>query len=799
VTDDAVSTLPPRENELPAPPTPPAPPTAVGGLSRREWWLLNLGLVALVVAVYLPTLRSGFVDLDDSIYVTLNPYVKGLSGESVAWAWSPLSTRASANWHPLTWMSLQLDASLFGGSAAGFHAVNLLLHACNTLLVFACLRGLTGAVWRSALVAALFAVHPLHVESVAWISERKDVLSSCFGLAALWMYIQHVRRNEPGWMFLTGAMLLLSLLSKQMLVTFPFLLLVLDFWPLDRRADLPIGERWRFLVREKLPLMLLVLVFCGVAVWAQTSGRAVQTLGKFPLPIRLGNAILAYGAYLWQFVNPTQLAVFYPHPGFNLPWLPVVACAGGLAGLSWLAWQQRFTRPYLLTGWLWFLGLLVPVLGLVQVGEQARADRYMYLPLVGLCLAVVWLAGEVPRGSSLARGLAVAALVLIAGLALQARRQVATWQDSLALFGRAVQVSPHSSFCWNSLGLSYERLRDLSQAERCYRQALQVEPRSITARCNLGALLQRQGAVDEARRLLDEALELDPRDPSANELRASLFVIEGAADRALDFYRRAIELNPYDASPRESLATVLRQLGKPEEALAQLREWQQLDPDNPRLHNSLGTVMIDLEKPSEGERFYLKALRLDSKYATARSNLGILKYRLGDYDAAVDHFRLANQLEPANTSIVENLTSALIEAGVKAAKEDRSLDAKALLDEAIALTPTNFFAHHRMGRIAVDKGFKEEARQHFEAALSPEIDRRKVQPGDLAMCHHDLGLMLAVQDNVDEAIPHFEAALELVPEFTPSAVALERARKIQQEMRAAGAAPVPLSPPSPPR
>jgi len=255
VSDNAVSTLSPRETSQSAPSILP------GSLSRRPWWLLSLGLVALVVAVYLPTLRYGFVDLDDSVYVTLNPYVKGLSGESVAWAWSPLSTRASANWHPLTWMSLQLDASLFGGSAAGFHAVNLLLHAGNTLLVFACLRGLTGAVWRSLLVAALFAVHPLHVESVAWISERKDVLSSFFGLAALWMYIQHVRRQEPGWMFLTGLMLLLSLLSKQMLVTFPCLLLVLDFWPLQRRADLPTGERWRFLVREKLPLVVLILVF----------------------------------------------------------------------------------------------------------------------------------------------------------------------------------------------------------------------------------------------------------------------------------------------------------------------------------------------------------------------------------------------------------------------------------------------------------------------------------------------------------------------------------------------------------
>jgi len=755
-------------------------------LSRGRWWLIALGLVGLALFVYSPTLRYGFVDLDDSVYVTQNPYVKGLSSEGLAWAWSPLSTRASANWHPLTWMSLQLDASLFGGSPAGFHATNLLLHALNTLLVFACLRGLTGSLVRSVLVAALFAVHPLHVESVAWISERKDVLSSFFGLAAIWMYIQHVRRKEPGWIFLTSLMLILSLLAKPMLVTLPFVLLLLDYWPLNRETQLAARDRWRFLAREKLPLFVIIVLFCGVTLWAQSAGRAVQTLDDFPLHIRVGNALMSYVTYLWHLVNPTYLAVYYPHPGTKLSWGLVAGSAGVLALLSWIVWQQRQSRPYLLMGWLWFLGTLVPVIGLVQVGGQALADRYMYLPLLGPCVSLVWLVGDLAERARLSRGLAVAALVLIAGLAVQARRQVSTWENSLTLFGRAVQVSPQSEFCWNSLGLSFERVRDYPSAEGSYRRALQVAPRSLDAMCNLAAIVQRQGNLDEARELVDQALEINPRNSQANELKGALFVIEGDAERAIGFYQRAIQLNPYDASLRENLSSVLRQLGKPDEALEQLKEWQKLDPQNPRVYNSLGTVMIDLEQPSEGETLYLRALRMDPGYAMARSNLGILKYRLGDYDAAVDQFRLAYKLDPANTGIIENLSSALIESGLKAAAEDRSLDAKSLLDEAIAINPRNFFAHHRMGRIAVDKGFRDEARRHFEAALSPEIDRQKVKPGDIAVCHHDFGLMLAVQDKVEEAIPHFEAALELIPDFAPSQIALDRCRRIQEEMRKAG-------------
>lgn len=762
------------------------PPASGPTLSRGRWWLIVLGLAGLALFVYSPTLRYGFVDLDDSVYVTQNPYVKGLSGEGLAWAWSPLSTRASANWHPLTWMSLQLDASLFGGSAAGFHATNLLLHILNALLVFACLRGLTGSVGRSVLVAALFAVHPLHVESVAWVSERKDVLSSFFGLAAIWMYLQHVRRREPGWMFLTAVMLILSLLSKPMLVTLPFVLLLLDFWPLQREEQLAPRERWRFLAREKLPLFVIIVLFSGVTLWAQNAGRAVQTLEQFPLPLRVGNAIVSYVTYLWHMVNPTHLAVYYPHPGKQLSWLLVAGSAVVLAVLTGLVWQQRRPRPYLLMGWLWFLGTLVPVIGLVQVGGQALADRYLYLPLVGPCVALIWLTGDLARERPIRRGLIIAAAVLIAGLAVQARRQVATWENSLALFSRAVQVSPQSEFCWNSLGLSFERVRDYASAEGCYREALKVAPRSLDALCNLAALVQRQGNVDEARNLLEQALEINPKSSQANELRGGVFVAEGDADRAIEFYQRAIQLNPFDASPRENLSSVLRQLGKPEEALEQLKEWLKLDPQNPRVYNSLATVMIDLEQPSEGENLYQRALRMDPKYANARSNLGILKYRMGDYDAAVDQFRLAYKLDPSNTGIMENLSSALIESGLKAAAEDRSLDAKSLLDEAIAINPRNFFAHHRMGRIAVDKGFRDEARRHFEAALSPEMDRQKVKPGDLAVCHHDFGLMLAVQDKVDEAIPHFEAALELIPDFTPSKVALDRARRIQEEMRAAG-------------
>ena len=751
--------------------------------ARRERWLawgVRLGLLLLVAVVFGQALRFDFVDLDDSLYVVYNPYVQQPSLEGVGWAFT--ATRPAANWHPFTWLSLQFDTLVWGRSPRGYHLTNVLLHALNSLLVFGCLRQATGRLGASALIAALFAVHPLHVESVAWIAERKDVLSTLFGLLALAAYLQHVRRREPGWLFLTGLALLGSLLSKQMLVTFPLWLLLFDYWPLNRLAELPPRERWRQLAREKLGLFVLCGLFCLVAVVAQASGSAVQSLDRFPLWVRVGNAFAAYAAYVWQTCVPTKLSVFYPHPGTGLP----VGLVGGsllvLAGLTWLARWARPRAPWVWMGWLWFLLLLLPVIGLVQVGTQQRADRYTYLPIVGLFVAVV-----MTLDSVLAKGwprwlASFGSLGLVGVLAVLAHAQVGVWKETVTLFEHAVKVTAPNAFASNSLGQKLQSLGRLPEADACYQEALQADPASVPALTGLASLRQAAGDFPAARELLDRARELSPRNPQVNTQLADLFVAEGDAEKALTFYRQAISIDPFDGIPREGLNLVLLEQGRAEEALRDLDEWKQLTPRDPRVYNALANTMVRLERPAEAEGLLQQALRLDPEYARARTNLGILKYRLGDFETAIDHFKKALQLDPANPASIDNLSGAYVSAGVEAAKQNDGLRAKQFLDQALGLTPRSFFALHRMGRIAVDNGFRVEARDFFERALAADADLRRVQSGDIAMCHYDLGLLLAVQDQFEEALPHFAKAVELVPDFEPARAALGRSQRLKEKM-----------------
>ncbi len=751
------------------------------GKTDRRVWLVRIALVLLTGGIFAQTLGFGFVDLDDGAYVTQNPYVRGLSKQGIAWAWS--STRAVANWHPLTWMSLQFDAQLWGTWPGGYHATNVLLHALNALLLFACMRGATGSLWRSAFVAALFAVHPLHVESVAWVSERKDVLSSLFGLAALWAYLQHVNRREPGWMFLTGFLLILSLLSKQMLVTFPFALLLLDYWPLGRLSELPPRERWKTLVREKAGLLVIAVAFCVIAVVAQASGEAVQSTAKFSIPVRVGNAIIAYGGYLLQMLVPIRLAVFYPHPGSGLSVFQVLLAGVAIGVITWGTWRQRSTRPYLLVGWLWYLGTLVPVIGLVQVGSQQMADRYTYLPLIGPFFALTWLARDLASRRGATRVLGGVGIVLVGILSVLAFRQTRTWRNSFTLFEHAVAVTSRNAFCENNLGMVLERSGQVPEARKHFERALVFDPKSVSALCNLATLVQSENDLPRARELLDRALAIEPKNGETSRLMGSLLLAEGKPEKAVEYFQRAIDLAPTELEPRENLANLYRAMGKPEEAMAQLRKCQKLAPANPEIWNTMAATMVDLGKPTEAEAMFLKALDLNPNFERARTNLGVLRHGLGDFEGAIDHFRISLKLSPSNPQVIENLSGALINSAREAAKNRLLPEARTMLEEAVDLTPKSFFAHHNLARVMSDMGAEGLARRHFEAALSPESDKRRAQPADIAICHFELGRMLAVRDNYDEAEPHFKAALEIVPDFEVAKLSLEGARRIRKKLQ----------------
>ncbi len=505
--------------------------------------VLALGLVLATLAAYSSVAGNGFVHIDDNTYVTDNPHVQaGLSAGTVAWA---LTTFRAGNWHPLTWLSHALDCELYGLHPAGHHVTSLVLHVVNVLGLFFLLRRWTGSIGRSAFVAALFALHPLHVESVAWIAERKDVLSGFFWIATLWAYALWIERPGIGRYALVLVCYALGLMAKPMLVTLPFVLLLLDVWPL-RRVGVP-------LVREKIPLFLLAAGSSVVTFLVQRDQGAMALGARLPPGLRIENAVVSYAAYMAQTVWPAGLGSFYPHPidadsfGQVAGSALVLAAATAAAILTWR------TRPYVMVGWLWFLGTLVPVIGLVQVGAQARADRYTYLPLIGLSIAVAWAAVDVAATfRNGLRALAAVSVVLAATWAFLTWKQVAYWKDDRALFGRIVELVPDNAAAHGMLGMVHLREGRLPEAIEEYRTALRLEPNYAQGHSNYGMALELQGRRDEALIEYRRAVACDPNLAEAQHNLGAALVKAGLAEEGaahLEAARR-IETARKPTSPR---------------------------------------------------------------------------------------------------------------------------------------------------------------------------------------------------------------------------------------------------------
>ncbi len=478
-----------------------------------------LALVLIVAACYWPAGRLGFVNFDDPLYVTGNPHVQaGLTWEGFLWAFQDMG---SSNWHPLTWLSHMLDWSLFGADARGHHLTNVLLHGLNTLLLFTALSALTGAPGRSACVAALFAVHPVNVESVAWVAERKNLLSTALGLMALQGWAAYVRR--PGWkQYLpVAACHGLGLMAKPMLVTLPFLLLLMDYWPCRRMAFRGSPLPFSRLVLEKVPLLALSAASVAVTFAAAAEGGALKTLDHFPLGLRLANALNAYLLYIGKLLWPFDLAVFYPYAAPSL--LRTALAAALIGGMTLLALGKARQAPWLPTGWFWYLGTLVPVIGLVQVGRQSMADRYAYVPFIGLFMILVWLSAGLParlqswttggagRRRAAFRVPAIAALIAtVVFWGALSQRQLVHWQSSRALFEQALAVNPVNDIAHNNLAHALFQEGDWEGAIAHFREAIRINPRYANAYDNLGTVLDRQGRTREAVGQYRLALALEP-------------------------------------------------------------------------------------------------------------------------------------------------------------------------------------------------------------------------------------------------------------------------------------------------
>ncbi|MEX0701154.1 MAG: hypothetical protein WD069_03585 [Planctomycetales bacterium] len=632
------------------------------------------------VVLGLPT-EFEFVNLDDPTYVVENEKVTtGLTPDNVAWA---LRTTYFSNWHPLTWLSYMLDAELYRPesgtvhqSARGFHATNVALHLANVLLLYFVLRSMTGNDWRGAAVAGLFAVHPLHVESVAWIAERKDVLSQLFGLLAIGCYARFARTDSKTWYSAAVVAFAASLMSKQMLVTLPCVLVLLDWWPLGRiagwspppparlqpaAAPVPL----RRIALEKLPFLALSIAASVAIVFAQKSGGAMRTLEELPLSVRALNAPVSYAAYMGKLFRPLDLAVFYPHPGEAVSVAAAAAAGTLLAALTALCFRQRRDQPYLLVGWLWFLGTLVPVIGVIQVGRQQLADRYMYFPAIGIYLAIAWSIGEIVRWiasksrieAPFARALRIVPLLGIAAAYLAlialAWSQAALWRDGETLYRHALEVTRRNSMIHLNLAADYDNRATLAEqsgrsdevpyllvlAFEHNQAALEVDPDLYdahynlgTVRTKLGMLAMRRGSVESARHELRQALvhfgraaELDPesRNDDAGRLRVNwgsawrqLASAGGAsreeADRrASELFREAIEFDPGLAEAHANLGSVLLDREDPENALVHFLKALNVRPDDREIHRALMLTYLRMGRHEDARRHAARAGELD--------------------------------------------------------------------------------------------------------------------------------------------------------------------------------------------
>jgi tetratricopeptide (TPR) repeat protein len=622
------------------------------GWHRREWLLAAL-LVGLCLITFSPVVRCGFVDYDDPFYVNQRCR-SGLSWANLSWA---CTTCYFGNWHPLVWLSLELDGQLVGPRPAGYHVTNLLLHTGSALLLFAALRRMTGDLWPSVLVAALFAVHPLNVEPVAWVSERKGVLSTLFWMLTIWAYARYAERPGISRYALVVLALALGLLAKPMLITLPLVLLLLDFWPLRRLGfEAGIGRRDGGragtvpvvrLVCEKLPLLAIAGVCGAIAVVAQSQAGALGGVEAYPWAGRLKNAAVSYVWYLFKVVCPTNLAAFYPDRGNDLPAWQALAAGALLVAVTLVVLRQARSAPYLLVGWLWYLGTLVPVIGLlVQIGAHGRADRYGYVPLVGVFIMLAWAAADVvARG---ARRLLVGGLaaVVLAALVVISWNQARTWQDSLTLWQHALQVTDGNYVAYNGAGGCLLSAGRDAEALEYFHEAVRLRPDYAAAHCGVGTVLVRQGNATEGLEHLREAVRIDPNVPSAHKNIGLACQRLGRTDEAITAFREALRADPSDSATRHRLGLALFRQGGVAEALEHLEAVASSEPENPAAVADLGLCCLAAGKWPEAGACFRYALALRPDCADFHRGLALSLHRQGAVEGARREFAVSLRLDP---------------------------------------------------------------------------------------------------------------------------------------------------------
>ena len=723
-------------------------------LTENRLFLPGCLVLALGIGVgFASLINSDFVTYDDPTYVTKNGHVQGgLALRGIAWAFT---TGHGGNWHPLTWISHMLDCQLYGLKPGGHHFTSLLFHVANTLLLFGLLRRMTGAFWRSAIVAALFAWHPLHVESVAWIAERKDVLSAFFFLLTLWAYVDGIKNEKLKIKNYLLALLFfaLGLMSKPMLVTTPFVLLLLDYWPLKR------DRKWPPLILEKIPFFVLAMVSSIVTFLAQQRGGAVMSLGALPFRERAANALIAYVSYLRKTAWPDDLAVFYPMSE-SFPAWQIAGAIIFLAAVTIAVALVRRQRGYLLVGWLWFLGTLVPVIGLVQVGFQAMADRYTYIPLVGIFIMLVWgiadLSVRWPRRACVLCGMTTLAL---AACLVQTWFQARTWQNTVTLFTHDLAVAGDNLVAHDNLGTALDKIGRTEEGIVHLKLAAQLAPDSPFPfpLNNLGWIYARDGKSDIANGYYQAALRNNPDFSPAHVNLAALFVSQKRWEEAAFHYQQSLRAEPDEPDVHYRLGDALVRLNKLDEALNHFQTALRLKPDFPEVESQIGGVLHTLGKLDAALHHYAEAARLKPDYAHAHLNQGVILAQQAQYGQASLHLLRAIQLEPTNGIARYNLACVF-------ASQGRFNEAATAFAEVIRLKPDDADARERLGAVLEQSG-------NFAAAIGQYREMIRFNP-DSVEALRALAAILATNPNAAlrngaEAVRLAERANELTGHADP--------------------------------